>query len=64
MLKYFIMENGEQSVILIGISMMLKLYVVSLDIDMQSRRFEEAGFLMVLEGYGWTALDAQEMNKI
>ena len=52
MWKYSIMENGEQYVIVTGVSMMLKLYAASLAIDMQSQRFEEARFQMDLEGYG------------
>jgi hypothetical protein len=38
--RYFIMDDGEQYVRTIGISMMPELYVVNLDIDIQSEHFE------------------------
>jgi hypothetical protein len=50
--RYFIADNGEQSVIIIGISMMPELYVVNLDIHMLSQRFEEAMSQMASGEYG------------
>jgi hypothetical protein len=50
--KYYTMDNGEQFVMIIGIQMMLRLYVVNLDIKMLLELFKEVRFLVVPDRYG------------
>ena len=45
--------NGEQSVMIAGILMMLELYVVNLDTKMLSSHFKEGLFRLGVERYGW-----------
>ena len=51
-LKYYIMDNGEQSVIMDGIKEMLELYVVNLVIKMLLELFRGTRFLQVQDKYG------------
>jgi hypothetical protein len=50
--KYFTMENGEQSVMVLGILMMPKLHVGNLVIHMPLELFMAVMFLMELDRYG------------
>jgi hypothetical protein len=62
--RYSTTENGEQSVIILGVLMMPESHVVSSDIDMLSEHFQQARFLQVPGGYGWIMSHVQEVNKI
>jgi hypothetical protein len=50
--KYSTMDDGEQYVMIVGIYMMLRLYVVNLVIHMLLKLFTGVTFLMELDRYG------------
>jgi hypothetical protein len=58
------MGNGEQSVMILGILMMLELHVGNLVIHMLFELFMAVMFLMVLDRFGWMMSDVLEVNKI
>ena len=63
-LKYFIMESGEQFVMLAGIYTMRKSFVVNLVINLLLEHYTEFMYLMVVEKYGLMTLIAMAMSSI
>jgi hypothetical protein len=62
--KYSIMEDGEQYVMMVGILMMLRLYVVNWDLYPLLELFKVAMFSTELARYGWMMFLVLDMNKI
>ena len=57
------MDNGEQYVMMVGVSMTLELHVVNLDIQMRLERFKVLRYLMEQDRYGWMTSHALAVNK-